>query len=67
MLRLKLNFKESRANRSLKDLSVLDSKLRYIFSFALQVRTTLKMLEDDLEAHMRRNCTLLENNVCVQM
>ncbi|XP_078368781.1 uncharacterized protein LOC144652584 isoform X2 [Oculina patagonica] len=32
-----------------------------------QVRQTLKMLEDDLEAHMSRNCTLLENNVCVQV
>lgn len=32
-----------------------------------QVRQTLKMLEDDLEAHMSRNCTLLENNVCVQI
>ncbi|XP_020621339.1 uncharacterized protein LOC110059013 [Orbicella faveolata] len=30
-----------------------------------QVRQTLKMLEDDLEAHMSRNCTLLDNNVCV--
>ncbi|XP_027054511.1 protein Aster-C isoform X2 [Pocillopora verrucosa] len=32
-----------------------------------QVRQTLKMLEDDLDAHMSRNCTLLANNVCVQI
>lgn len=32
-----------------------------------QVRKTLKMLEDDLEAHMNRNCTLLDDNLCVQI
>ncbi|XP_068693641.1 GRAM domain-containing protein 2B-like isoform X3 [Montipora foliosa] len=32
-----------------------------------QVRKTLKMLEDDLETHLGRNCTFLEENVCVQI
>ncbi|XP_073242049.1 uncharacterized protein [Porites lutea] len=32
-----------------------------------QVRKTLKMLEDDLGAHISRNCTLLDDNLCVQI
>ena len=48
----------------------LSTTLQIMFkswSFLLQVRKTLKMLEDDLGAHISRNCTLLDDNLCVQI